>query len=313
MSTTPADQVPTSPPEPEATLPMTPDVEPAEAVEVEPAEPEAPLEPAVLEPAPNRLAIEESEPEALPTPDLDAVESSAPVPSGPATSFDMPAPAQPGAATNLDLPSIELPHPIPEPTPPPQPPAPPATSGGVPYTGGDYAQNLAQSSYGQPSPQPAPVPPPPPAAPYAPTPYGTPSAQGQQPHYAQPGYPQQLGYGLVPVPGLSLSEESTWSSAAHWSSLLAGLISLPFLGPLLVMLIQGPKSARVRANAVESLNFDLTMVIAMIACFLLSFVVIGVFLIPVVAILWFILKIVAAVQTSQGNDYRYPFSIRMVK
>ena len=90
-------------------------------------------------------------------------------------------------------------------------------------------------------------------------------------------------------------------------------MSLPFLGPLLVMLVQGPKSARVRANAVESLNFDITMSIAMIVSIVLMVVIVGFILAPLVGLLWLIFKIVAAVQTTSGQDYRYPFNIRIVK
>ena len=230
-------------------------------------------------PAPE-LTLEEADLGAPVTPDLDAV-----TPEVAATS---------GAATNLDLPSLELPHPAyPQHQQAPPPPA---------YQ--TPGQAYGQTPYAVPEP---------PAAPYG-------QAPGQQ--YSQPGYPpQQFGqqqpqYGqqLAYTGGqLNPSEENMWSSAAHWSAILASFIGLGFLGPLIVMLTQGTKSPRVRANAVESLNFEITFIIAMLVSVLLIFVVVGIVTTILLPIAWLILRILAAVQTSSGQDYRYPVNIRLVK
>ena len=79
------------------------------------------------------------------------------------------------------------------------------------------------------------------------------------------------------------------------------------------MLIQGPKSARVRANAVESLNFEITYVIGMVLSVVLMLVLVGFVTIILFPLLWLILRIVASVQTANGQDYRYPVNIRLVK
>ncbi|MCC6498303.1 MAG: DUF4870 domain-containing protein, partial [Propionibacteriaceae bacterium] len=135
----------------------------------------------------------------------------------------------------------------------------------------------------------------------------------QQPQYGQqqPQYGQQLAYPASDH--LGAADESTWSSAAHWSAILASFVGLGFLGPLLVLLIQGPKSARVRANAVESLNFEITFIIAMVISVILIFLLIGIVTTILIPLAWLILRILAAVQTSGGQDYRYPVNIRLVK
>jgi len=251
-------------------------------------------EPSASVPAPE-LTLDEAEPEAPEAPDLAAV-----TPEVAATS---------GAATNLDLPSLELPHPAyPQPQQAPPPPAyqtPGQAYGQTPYAvpappyGQAPAQPYSQTPYAVPEP---------PAAPYG-------QAPGQQ--YSQPGYPpqqQQYGQQLAYTGGqLNPSEENMWSSAAHWSAILASFIGLGFLGPLIVMLTQGTKSPRVRANAVESLNFEITFIIAMVVSVLLIFVVVGIVTTILLPIAWLILRILAAVQTSSGQDYRYPVSIRLVK
>jgi uncharacterized protein len=175
----------------------------------------------------------------------------------------------------------------------------------------------------------------PPQPPYGQPPYGQPVA-GQpaygQPAYGQPaygqappgqpgyppagyppaGYPPQPGYG-APVAGmLSPADERTWGAGAHWSALVALLIGLPFLGPLLVLLVYGNKSAWVRRQAVESLNFQLSMMIYAIVSAILILVLIGFFLLLAVGVLSIIMPIVAAVKVNNGEDFRYPLTIRMV-
>ncbi|MFN8194000.1 MAG: DUF4870 domain-containing protein [Nocardioidaceae bacterium] len=176
-------------------------------------------------------------------------------------------------------------------------------------------------------------PPPPPADPTPPPAYGQAPGYGQpaagQPPYGQapgwqqppqPGY-QQPAYGQQPYgqPGypvaasmLSPSDERTWGCAAHWSALVALVIGLPFLGPLVVMLTQGNKSPWVRRQAVESLNFQISMIIYAIVSAILIIVLIGFFLLLAVGVLSIIFPIIAAVKTSNGQDYRYPLTIRMI-
>lgn len=205
---------------------------------------------------------------------------------------------------------------------------------------GGYAETLAQQSYGQPTPsaaaQPAPEPaagnyqqpgpapypqatPYPQAAPYAQTPYAQQDPYAQANPYAQTNpYAEQNPYAPVPYvatrPGtLSPDEERTWASAAHWSALVASLVGVGFVGPLLVYLIQGPKSAWVKAQAAESLNFEITFIISMIASFILMLVAVGFVTVFVFPIVWLVFRIIAAVATAQGRDYRYPVNIRMVK
>ncbi len=143
------------------------------------------------------------------------------------------------------------------------------------------------------------------------------------PPSGQPGYGPQGGYlppeapgGYPPMAGqagvLSPADERTWGMLAHISAIIASVVGLSFLGPLLVMLIQGPKSAFVRRQAVEALNFQITVYIAAAVSGLLILVLIGIVLLPLVLLAWLILSIVAGVAASRGEDYRYPLNIRLV-
>lgn len=161
---------------------------------------------------------------------------------------------------------------------------------------------------------PASAPQPPPSAPQAP-PSATPPPGG----YAPPPT-QQQGYGAPNPAGgfggsgsLSQQDERTWGMLAHISAILAAIIGLSFIGPLIVMLVQGPRSAFVRRQSVEALNFQITTYIAAIVSFVLIFVLIGFLLLAAVGIGWLVLTIMAGMAANRGEDYRYPINLRLVK
>jgi len=108
------------------------------------------------------------------------------------------------------------------------------------------------------------------------------------------------------------SEGITWGCVAHWSALVASVIALAFLGPLIVMLTKGNQSAYVRRQSVESLNFQLSILIYGIVSFILLFVLVGFILLPIVGVAWLVFTIIGAIRASHGEEYRYPLTIRMV-
>jgi uncharacterized Tic20 family protein len=156
---------------------------------------------------------------------------------------------------------------------------------------------------------------PPPGPPPGEATYGQPSAG--QPPAGQPGWQGQgAGFPEHQAAGqgqLSPADERTWGMLAHLSALLAAFVALAFLGPLLVMLIQGPKSDFVRRQSVEALNFQITTYIAAIISAILIVLLIGLILLPIVGIAWLVLTIMAGLAANRGEDYRYPFNIRLVK
>ncbi len=93
---------------------------------------------------------------------------------------------------------------------------------------------------------------------------------------------------------------------------LLGLIT-NFLGPLILWLLKKEDDAFIDSNGKEALNFQLTIMFAMIAAGILSFLCIGVLLMPVIMVLDIVFSIIACVKASKGEDYRYPLCIRLVK
>lgn len=108
-------------------------------------------------------------------------------------------------------------------------------------------------------------------------------------------------------------DERMWGMLAHVSALVAAALALAFLGPLVVLLLQGNRSPFVRRQAVEALNFQITLYLAVAISALLIFVLIGLVLLPLVLLAWVILTIVGAVAAYGGKDYRYPVNLRLVK
>ena len=83
-----------------------------------------------------------------------------------------------------------------------------------------------------------------------------------------------------------------------------------FLAPLIIYLIKKDESAFVREHAKESLNFQITIFIAIIVLFI---TIIGILLIWLVGILALVLVIIATIKTSEGKLYKYPFSLKLIK
>jgi uncharacterized protein len=109
-------------------------------------------------------------------------------------------------------------------------------------------------------------------------------------------------------PSSPTKDERNLAMLAHLSGILAG-----FLGPLVLWLMNKDSSKFVGEQAKEALNFQITMLIGLFACWMLVFFLIGIFLIPVLLIVNFIFCLLGAMSASKGKPYRYPFAIRLLK
>ncbi len=114
--------------------------------------------------------------------------------------------------------------------------------------------------------------------------------------------------------GLAKQEERSLGLACHLLAFV-GMV-FPFgniLGPLVIWLVKKDDSAFVDDQGKEALNFNITSSIAGFVAFLLTFVVIGAILLPIIGIFWLVMTIVAAVKANGGEHYRYPLTIRLIK
>ena len=109
------------------------------------------------------------------------------------------------------------------------------------------------------------------------------------------------------------ANDSTWIAVAHFGTLISIILFPGILVPLIVMLTEGKKSANVRAHAVESLNFQISMFIygAISTLFVLFFI--GIITGLVAAGFALVCPIIAGIKASNGGFFKYPLTIRMVK
>jgi len=109
-------------------------------------------------------------------------------------------------------------------------------------------------------------------------------------------------------------DEKTWAMLCHLSA-VAGFV-IPFgsiLGPLVVWLIKKDEMPIVDLHGKKLLNFQITMAIAYFVCFLLVFAVIGLVLLPLVAIFSFIMVVLASIKANEGKEFNYPLSLNLIK
>ena len=118
-----------------------------------------------------------------------------------------------------------------------------------------------------------------------------------------------------PAPtGSPNAEERQWGMFAHLAS-LSGVI-IPFgtlLGPLIVWLVKKDTMPFVSDQGKEALNFQISVALAAVVCFILMVVVIGFPLLMLLGLAALVLTIIAGIKANEGQNYRYPFSWRLVK
>jgi uncharacterized Tic20 family protein len=106
------------------------------------------------------------------------------------------------------------------------------------------------------------------------------------------------------------SDDRVLGLLAH---LLAIVPGIGIFGPLVIYLIKKGQSSFVEENAKESLNFQLTMIIAFIISGILVVVWIGFVLLVLLGVLEVVLVIIATIRASENKIYRYPFNLRLIK
>ena len=118
---------------------------------------------------------------------------------------------------------------------------------------------------------------------------------------------QYLGSSQRPTTPVS-ENDRLLSILAHVLTLFTG-----FIAPLVIYLIKKDDSPYVREHARESLNFQLTLLIAYFVGFILLAVLIGILVLAAVGIIQLVLVIVATVKAADNQMYRYPFSIKFIQ
>lgn len=115
-----------------------------------------------------------------------------------------------------------------------------------------------------------------------------------------------LGNESIPAIAPS-SDEKTLAILSH---ILCVVVGLGFIPPLIIYLLKKDESAYVKAHSLESLNFQITL---LLICLILIITIVGLLFLWVIGIINLILVIIATIKASENKMYRYPINFRLIK
>jgi uncharacterized protein len=114
-----------------------------------------------------------------------------------------------------------------------------------------------------------------------------------------------------PAPsGAPPDDQKTLALITHLSGIVLG-----FIVPLIIWLVNKDQAdkAFITDQSKEALNFQITLLMVYVVGIVLSIILIGALINLVAWIACLVLSILAGVKAQQGEAYRYPFAIRLIK
>ncbi|HXV78010.1 MAG TPA: DUF4870 domain-containing protein [Candidatus Polarisedimenticolaceae bacterium] len=109
-------------------------------------------------------------------------------------------------------------------------------------------------------------------------------------------------------------EARNWAMGAHMIALV-GLLGngLGFLvGPLILWLLKRDAHPFINEQGKEAVNFQITMLGAILVCIPLLFVGIGILLMPLIGLYDVVMTIIAGIKAADGTHWRYPLTMRLI-
>jgi uncharacterized Tic20 family protein len=114
------------------------------------------------------------------------------------------------------------------------------------------------------------------------------------------------------VPSLS-AQEKRLVALMHASILVGILIPIAgFLIPFIIWIVKKDESSFVESQGKEIFNFIINFILASVAFGLLSFLLVGLPFLVALGLYGIITPIIAAIQSSDGKAYRYPWLIHFL-
>lgn len=111
-------------------------------------------------------------------------------------------------------------------------------------------------------------------------------------------------------------EDRTWSSIAHIVPLAAMWLSAGvagFIASIVIFIIGKEKGPFIRNYTAQALNIQLNALIWFVLSWILVFVLIGLIMLPIVAIWATVLHVLAIMKANQGEVWKPPFCIEFIK
>lgn len=130
-----------------------------------------------------------------------------------------------------------------------------------------------------------------------------------------PNFRAKIGGMSSPLPNepMLTQDDRTWAMASHLLGLLNYVTGLGGLIAVLILwLAKREQSPFIEESGRESLNFQITLLIAAVVGGILTLVLVGFLILAVVVVAGIVLPIVAGLAVSEGRRYRYPFTLRLI-
>jgi uncharacterized Tic20 family protein len=85
-----------------------------------------------------------------------------------------------------------------------------------------------------------------------------------------------------------------------------------FVPALIVWILKKDDCEFIADQAKEALNFQITVILAQFIAWILAWILIGFFFMFIIWVFNIVFCIIAAISTSKGETYRYPFALRLI-
>ena len=167
---------------------------------------------------------------------------------------------------------------------------------------GDYDPRGSTDEYGRPK-----------------DPESEPEPQSSPPPPESTSEPEQTVHGTDGHP-LPSKDDRTWGMFCHLGALVVSFFSgLGFIVPLIIWLMKKDESDFIDDQGKESLNFQITLALFYLAMGLLCAITCGfgvIIALPLIVVAWIVavvMGIIASIKSNEGERYRYPFCLRLIK
>ena len=112
----------------------------------------------------------------------------------------------------------------------------------------------------------------------------------------------------------SSADERTWSAIVHVSA-LCGLLCplLNIIVPMVIWLVKRVNLPMLDDEGREAVNFQISVTLYLLLCIPAMLIAIGGILFIIILFVSIFLSIKAAIRASKGEEYSYPFTIRLLK
>jgi uncharacterized Tic20 family protein len=120
----------------------------------------------------------------------------------------------------------------------------------------------------------------------------------------------------APTPGYANNDEKTWALVSHFGGAAGAFVGggcLGWIAPLIAMMTKGAESPTVRAHAIAALNFQILCTIVGVVGWITICIVIGFIPIAAAVIVGAIFGVIAGVKANEGQFYRYPITVSLIK